>query len=119
MTHEARIQERLRQLSREATDYDHGEDSQGDATALLAGADALLGVEEAKAALEVARRDAERWRWAKEHPGIAVNIFYVEWREQRDFDSAIDTEMQQEAIESTTCDMSPKTASGTLEAPDA
>ena len=65
----------------------------------------------AEVALEVARRDAERWRWAKEHPRIAVNIFYVEWREQRDFDSAIDTEMQQEAIESTTCDMSPKTAS--------
>ena len=43
------------------------------------------------------RRDAERWRWAKDHPRIAVNIFYVEWMEQRDFDAAIDTEMQQEA----------------------
>ena len=43
------------------------------------------------------RRDAERWRWAKEHPRIAVYIFDVQWMEQRDFDSAIDTEMQQEA----------------------
>ena len=43
------------------------------------------------------RRDAERWRWAKEHPRIAVDIFDLQWMEQRDFDSAIDTEMQQEA----------------------
>ena len=71
MTHEARIQERLRQLSREATDYGHGEDSQGDATALLAGADALLGVEEAKAALEVAQRDAARWRWTRDRCATA------------------------------------------------
>ena len=42
-------------------------------------------------------RDAERWRWAKEHPGIAVYIFDVQWMEQRDFDAAIDTEMQQAA----------------------
>ena len=42
------------------------------------------------------RRDAERWRWAKEHPRIAVDIFDLQWMEQRDFDSAIDTEMQQE-----------------------
>ena len=43
------------------------------------------------------RRDAERWRWAKEHPRIAVNIFDLQWMEQRDFDAAIDTEMQQAA----------------------
>jgi chromosome segregation ATPase len=39
------------------------------------------------------RRDAERWRWAKEHPGIAVYIFDIQWMEQRDFDAAIDAEM--------------------------
>jgi len=39
------------------------------------------------------RRDTERWRWAKEHPGIAVYIFDVQWMEQRDFDAAIDAEM--------------------------
>jgi len=43
------------------------------------------------------RRDAERWRWAKKHPRIAVYIFDAQWMEQRDFDAFIDTEMQQAA----------------------
>ena len=78
MTHEARIQERLRQLSREATDYDHGEDSQGDATALLAGADALLGVEELKLALEVAKRERDEARedakWMSKYATEAMDL---------------------------------------------
>jgi len=41
------------------------------------------------------RRDAQRWRWAKEHPGMAVYIFDIQWMEQRDFDAAIDMGMQQ------------------------
>ncbi len=39
------------------------------------------------------RRDAERWRWAKEHPRIAVNIFDLQWMEQRDLDAVIDAAM--------------------------
>lgn len=39
------------------------------------------------------RQDAERWRWAKWHPGIAVYVFDVEWMEERDFDAVIDAEM--------------------------
>jgi len=43
------------------------------------------------------RRDAERWRWAKEHPAYAVDLFDVEWMEQRDFDAVIDAAMRQES----------------------
>ena len=57
------------------------------------------------------RQDAERWRWAKEHPRIAVNIFDLQWMEQRDLDAVIDAAMRLESTKSTTCDMSPKTAS--------
>lgn len=35
-------------------------------------------------------RDSERWRWAKEHPRFAVDLFDVQWMEQRDFDAVID-----------------------------
>jgi len=42
-------------------------------------------------------RDAERWRWAKEHPGIAVSVFDLQWMQRRNFDAAIDAEMQQAA----------------------
>jgi formylmethanofuran dehydrogenase subunit E len=42
-------------------------------------------------------RDSERWRWVKEHPRFAVDLFDVQWMEQRDFDAAIDAAMQQEA----------------------
>jgi len=43
------------------------------------------------------RRDAERWKWAKEHPRIAVGVFDLQWMQRRDFDAAIDTEMHQAA----------------------
>ena len=39
-------------------------------------------------------RDSERWRWAKEHPRFAVDLFDVEWMEQRDFDAVIDAAIQ-------------------------
>ena len=35
-------------------------------------------------------RDSERWRWVKEHPRFAVDLFDVQWMEQRDFDAVID-----------------------------
>jgi len=50
-------------------------------------------VEAAAVIVAALRRDAERWRWAKQHPGIAVYIFDIQWMEQRDFDAAIDAEM--------------------------
>ena len=43
------------------------------------------------------RRDAERWRWAKQHSRIAVNIFDFQWMEQRDLDAVIDAAMRQAA----------------------
>jgi hypothetical protein len=47
--------------------------------------------------IEGLRRDAQRWRWAKEHPRFAVDLFDVQWMEQRDFDASIDAAMQHAA----------------------
>jgi len=46
------------------------------------------------------RQDAERWRWAKEHPAYAVDLFHVKWMEQRDFDAVIDAAMRLKAQKS-------------------
>ena len=46
------------------------------------------------------RQDAARWRWAKEHPRIAVNIFDLQWMERRDLDAVIDAAMRLKAKKS-------------------